>query len=42
MLVTSAAVVAAVHAKALGKSVVIVSPDKHLGGLSRGGLARKF
>ena len=39
---TSAAVVAAVHTKALGKSVVIVSPDKHLGGLSSGGLAREF
>lgn len=35
---TSAAVVAAVQAKKLGKSVVIVSPDKHLGGLSSGGL----
>ncbi len=35
---TSAAVVAAVQAKKLGKSVIIVSPDKHLGGLSSGGL----
>ncbi|MCY2981941.1 MAG: FAD-dependent oxidoreductase [Planctomycetota bacterium] len=35
---TSAAVVAAVQAKRLGKSVVIVCPDKHLGGLSSGGL----
>ena len=35
---TCAAVVAAVQAKKLGKSVVIVSPDKHLGGLSSGGL----
>ena len=35
---TSAAVTAAVQAKKLGKSVVIVSPDKHLGGLSSGGL----
>src|SRR3954462_298557 len=35
---TSAAVTAAVQAKRMGKSVVIVSPDKHLGGLSTGGL----
>ncbi|MEO5715473.1 MAG: FAD-dependent oxidoreductase [Luteolibacter sp.] len=35
---TSAAVTAAVQAKKLGKSVVIVSPDKHLGGLTSGGL----
>ena len=35
---TSAAVAAAVQAKRMGKSVVIVSPDKHLGGLSSGGL----
>jgi len=35
---TSAAVTAAVQVKKLGKSVVIVSPDKHLGGLSSGGL----
>lgn len=35
---TSAAVVAAVQAKRLGRSVVIVSPDRHLGGLSSGGL----
>ncbi|MEM8954092.1 MAG: FAD-dependent oxidoreductase [Verrucomicrobiota bacterium] len=35
---TCAAVTAAVQAKRLGKSVVIVSPDKHLGGLSSGGL----
>src|SRR5687767_15612101 len=35
---TSAAVIAAVQAKRMGKSVVIVSPDKHLGGLSSGGL----
>lgn len=35
---TSAAVVAAVQAKKLGKSVIVVSPDKHLGGLSSGGL----
>ena len=35
---TSAGVIAAVQAKKLGKSVVIVGPDKHLGGLSSGGL----
>src|SRR6187549_1867338 len=35
---TSAAVIAAVQVKKMGKSVVIVSPDKHLGGLSSGGL----
>jgi hypothetical protein len=35
---TAAAVTAAVQAKRMGKSVIIVSPDKHLGGLSSGGL----
>src|SRR5438132_9729614 len=35
---TCAAVTAAVQAKRMGKTVVIVSPDKHLGGLSGGGL----
>jgi len=35
---TSAAITAAVQAKQLGKSVIIVSPDTHLGGLSSGGL----
>jgi hypothetical protein len=35
---TSAGVIAAVQAKRLGKSVVIVGPDAHLGGLSSGGL----
>jgi len=35
---TSSAIAAAVQVKKLGKSVVIVSPDKHLGGLSSGGL----
>jgi FAD dependent oxidoreductase len=35
---TSAAISAAVQAKKLGKTVVIVCPDKHLGGLSSGGL----
>jgi len=35
---TSAAVTAAVQAKRMGKSVIVVCPDKHLGGLSSGGL----
>jgi len=35
---TSAGIIAAVQAKRLGKSVVIVCPDQHLGGLSSGGL----
>jgi hypothetical protein len=35
---TCAAVTAAVQAKKMGKTVIIVSPDKHLGGLSAGGL----
>ena len=35
---TSAGVIAAVQAKKLGKSVIVVGPDKHLGGLSSGGL----
>ncbi|MDF1740232.1 MAG: FAD-dependent oxidoreductase [Verrucomicrobiales bacterium] len=35
---TCAAVIAAVQAKEMGKSVIIVSPDKRLGGLSSGGL----
>ncbi|MES2796564.1 MAG: FAD-dependent oxidoreductase [Bacteroidota bacterium] len=35
---TSSAVMAAVQVKKMGKSVIIVSPDKHLGGLSSGGL----
>lgn len=35
---TSGGVTAAVQAKRLGKSVVIVCPDQHLGGLSSGGL----
>jgi len=35
---TSAAVIAAVQATKLGKSVIIVSPDQHLGGLSSSGL----
>ncbi len=35
---TSAAVIAAVQVTKMGKSVVIVCPEKHLGGLSSGGL----
>jgi hypothetical protein len=35
---TSAAVTSAVQAKRMGKSVIVVSPDRHLGGLSSGGL----
>jgi hypothetical protein len=35
---TSAAIAAAVQATRLGKSVIVVSPDKHLGGLASGGL----
>ncbi|MGD9636793.1 MAG: FAD-dependent oxidoreductase, partial [Pirellulales bacterium] len=35
---TSAGVIAAVEAKRMGKSVVLVSPGVHLGGLSSGGL----
>jgi hypothetical protein len=35
---TSAAVIAAVEVVQLGKSVILVSPDVHLGGLSAGGL----
>jgi hypothetical protein len=35
---TSGAVMAAVQVKKMGKSVILVSPDKHLGGLSSGGL----
>lgn len=35
---TSAGVIAAVQAKKLGKSVALVGPDRHLGGLSSGGL----
>ena len=35
---TSAAVIAAVQSHRMGKSVAIVAPDKHLGGLSAGGL----
>jgi hypothetical protein len=35
---TCAAITAAVQAKQMGKSVIVVSPDTHLGGLSSGGL----
>jgi hypothetical protein len=35
---TSAGVIAAVQAKRMGKSVLVVGPDQHLGGLSSGGL----
>lgn len=35
---TCAAVTAAVQAKRMGKSVIVVCPDRHLGGLSSGGL----
>lgn len=35
---TSAAITAAVQAKRMGHSVIVVSPDVHLGGLSSGGL----
>lgn len=35
---TSAAVTAAVEVSQAGKSVIMVSPDKHLGGLTSGGL----
>ncbi|MDC0935200.1 FAD-dependent oxidoreductase [Pirellulales bacterium] len=35
---TSAGVMAAVQAQRMGKTVVLVGPDKHLGGMSSGGL----
>ncbi|GHT17305.1 hypothetical protein FACS1894189_2920 [Planctomycetales bacterium] len=35
---TCAAVTSAIQAKNMGKSVIVVSPDKHLGGLTSGGL----
>ena len=35
---TASAVIAAVQARKMGKSVIVVSPDRHLGGLSSGGL----
>ncbi|WP_057939090.1 FAD-dependent oxidoreductase [Algoriphagus resistens] len=35
---TSGAITAAIQAKKMGKSVLLISPDTHLGGLSSGGL----
>ncbi|MDG3581172.1 FAD-dependent oxidoreductase [Galbibacter pacificus] len=35
---TSAAITTAVQVKKMGKSVIVISPDKHLGGLSSSGL----
>ncbi len=35
---TSAGVISAVQAKKMGKSVIIIGPDKHLGGLTSSGL----
>lgn len=35
---TSGAVTAAIQAKKMGKSVILISPDVHLGGLTAGGL----
>ena len=35
---TSAGIITAVQARRMGKSVVVVAPDRHLGGLSSGGL----
>ncbi|MBX3747817.1 MAG: FAD-dependent oxidoreductase [Verrucomicrobiae bacterium] len=35
---TSAGVMAAVQAQRMGRSVIVVGPDRHLGGLSSGGL----
>ena len=35
---TSAGVIAAVQAKRMGRSAIVVGPDRHLGGLSSGGL----
>src|SRR6056297_2305837 len=35
---TSAAVIAAIEVVQSGKSVIVVSPDTHLGGLTAGGL----
>ncbi len=37
---TSAGIVAAIQAKRLGKSVVIIEPTSHLGGLTTGGLGQ--
>ncbi|NHE58215.1 FAD-dependent oxidoreductase [Cyclobacterium plantarum] len=35
---TSGAITAAIQAKKMGKSVIVISPDTHLGGLTAGGL----
>lgn len=35
---TSAAIIAAVQAKRMGRTAIVVSPDQHLGGLTSGGL----
>ena len=35
---TSSAVIAAIQVAKMGKSVIVVSPDKHLGGLTASGL----
>ena len=35
---TSGGITAAIQAKAMGRSVIVVEPGKHLGGLSAGGL----
>jgi len=35
---TSSGIIAAVQARKMGKSVIVVGPDKHLGGLTSGGL----
>lgn len=35
---TSSGIIAAVQAKKMGKTVIVVGPDRHLGGLSSGGL----
>jgi hypothetical protein len=35
---TSGAITAAVQAKSMGKDVIVISPDRHLGGLTSGGL----
>jgi hypothetical protein len=35
---TCAAITAAIQAKQMGKSVIVISPDKHLGGMTSGGL----
>nr|WP_197167961.1 FAD-dependent oxidoreductase [Neorhodopirellula pilleata] len=35
---TSAAITAAIQVKSMGQTVIVVSPDKHLGGLTAGGL----